>query len=156
MKVKVALQNLCTRDWSWFEFPTNLVKVKERLKYQSGDEIIVTDCEGIKIPEYTSLKDIQQFAEQLEEVPSSYRECLDDWLSIYGSIQEFTSEFNLDVWHIIEVSNDREFGETMVYEYEGITIPTELENYFDFEAYGRDCRLNSSNFFATDNYYVFQ
>ncbi|MBF0777874.1 antirestriction protein ArdA [Streptococcus cuniculi] len=156
MKVKVALQNLRTGDWSWFEFPTNLEMVKQKLNARSGDELIVVDSELIGIPEYTSLREIQQFAEKMEEFPRQYLECLEQWVSFYGGIQGFSREFELDDWTIVETSSDEDFGSIMFYDFQAIKIPTELENYFDFEAYGRDCCLNSNNFFATDNYYVFQ
>lgn len=156
MKVKVALQNLRTRDWSWFEFPANLEMVKQKLNARSGDELIVVDSELTGMTEYTSLREIQQFAEKMEEFPRQYLECLEQWVSFYGGIQGFSREFELDDWMIVETSSDENFGSIMVHSFETIKVPAELENYFNYEAYGRDCRLNSKNFFSTVNYYVFQ
>lgn len=156
MILNVALQILRTGDWSWFEFPTNLEQVKQHLNYRDGDEMIVVDSNLAGISEQMSLQEIQQLAEKLEEIPALYEKCLEYWLSIYGGIQGFISEFDLEDWTIVEASNDEEFGVALVECFETIKIPAELENYFDFESYGRDCRLNSKNFFSTDNYYVFR
>ena len=155
MSLSVALQNLRTGDWSWFEFPTNITLVEKKLNCAPDDEIIVVDSEVVVIPEYTNLREIQQFAEKLAEIPDCFMECLEDWLSIYGDIRGFISEFNLRDWTIVVASDDYDFGMKLVYDLKTITIPTGTY-YFDFKAYALEFSWRAKHFFITENFYVFQ
>ena len=55
----------------------------------------------------------------------------------------------------METGFDEDFGEYLVKEVQAIKIPSDLENYFNYQAYGRDCRLNF-NCVISDDYYAWQ
>ena len=48
-----------------------------------------------------------------------------------------------------DVENDEDLGYYYVEEYGSIDIPESIRAYFDYEAYGRDIRLESSCLFTS-------
>ena len=65
--------------------------------------------------------------------------------------------FDFSSCYLLELSDDRELGEHFVEEYGGIEeLPKEkLESYFDYEAYGRDIRINDSIIDCGGKYLVY-
>ena len=60
---------------------------------------------------------------------------------------------NLDCYEFYPgVEDDETLGRIYVEDMEGIDVPEHLLNYFDYEAYGRDIRINEDGHFAPGGY----
>ena len=60
---------------------------------------------------------------------------------------------NLDCYDFYPgVTDDEALGRIYVEEMEAIDVPEHLLDYFDYEAYGRDIRLNDDGHFAPGGY----
>lgn len=68
-------------------------------------------------------------------------ECLEHVISNYNQV----ADFNFEDYYLVAVSTDEEFGEYLINEYgfDGYSREV-LERYFDYEAFGRDVRLEGS------------
>lgn len=68
-------------------------------------------------------------------------ECLEHVISNYNQVPDF----NFEDYYLVAVSTDEELGEYLINEYgfDGYSREV-LERYFDYEAFGRDVRLEGS------------
>ena len=56
---------------------------------------------------------------------------------------------NLDLYRFYpDISNEEELGRLYADEFHAIEIPEHIENYFDYEAYGRDVQIRENGVFA--------
>ncbi|MGT2896041.1 antirestriction protein ArdA [Streptococcus entericus] len=155
-QLKVCVQNILTGQFKWFEFPESEQTIRHTLHIDDGDEYLIADWEGVNgINEYTPISSLNQLAEKMATIPSAYSSLINDWLGHYGSIETFIEEFDYNDWTVAEVSGDEDFGIYLVEELSAINIPEYLEPYFDYEAYGRDARLELSCI-VSDSYYTWQ
>ena len=107
-----------------------------------------TDIEGLKIGEYENISRLNEIAEQLEDVDEeqfaaayNYACNLEEALDILDDVMYVTTP---DRWE----SEEEAVGYYYAKECGCLNIPEEIENYFDFEAYGRDIMLNGSFYTA--------
>ena len=107
-----------------------------------------TDIEGLKIGEYESISRLNEIAEQLEDVDEeqfaaayNYACNLEEAIDILDDVMYVTTP---DIWE----SEEEAVGYYYAKECGCLNIPEEIENYFDFEAYGRDIMLNGSFYTA--------
>ena len=135
--------------------PISSEEVAERFGYE-GEEIEVTfdsieglpdlDCERLTLDIANNL------AEDLEDVDE------DIVLSYIESNSSdprdlLNAEFD-DCWLYPDVSTDRDLGLYIV-EDMGVELSKEtLQNYFDYEKYGRDVRLSEGGSFVDKGYFV--
>ena len=73
----------------------------------------------------------------------------------YADISELPMEelSHLDCYDLHPgVSDDETLGRIYVEDMERLEVPEDIINYFDFEAYGRDMRLNEGGHFAPGGY----
>lgn len=135
--------------------PISSEELAERFGYE-GEEIEVTfdsieglpdlDCERL------TLDLANELAENLEDVDE------DIVLSFIESDSSdpkalANAEFD-DCWLYPEVATDRDLGEYIVDEI-GFELSREtLENYFDYEKFGRDVRLSEGGSFVDKGYFV--
>mgnify|MGYP003083651534 FL=1 len=135
--------------------PISSEELAERFGYE-GQEIEVTfdsieglpdlDCERL------NLDLANELAENLEDVDE------DIVLSFIESNSSdpkelLNAEFD-DCWLYPDVSTDRDLGEYIVDEI-GFELSREtLENYFDYEKFGRDVRLSEGGSFVDKGYFV--
>ena len=135
--------------------PCSSEEVGERFGYE-GEEIEVTidsieglptlNCEGL------TLDLANELAENLEDVDE------DIVLSYIESNSSdprdlLNAEFD-DCWLYPDVSTDRDLGLYIV-EDMGVELSKEtLQNYFDYEKYGRDVRLSEGGGFVDKGYFV--
>ena len=60
---------------------------------------------------------------------------------------------NLDLYRFYpDISDDEGLGRLYADELGTIEIPEHIQNYFDYEAYGRDVRINEGGVFAPGGY----
>ena len=118
------------------------------------EEYFITDYEneiigiGDVISEYSSVQALNELAQRLEDLS-------DDEANKLGAVLEYeacrsVSEVlelldKLDEFDLLtDVTDDEELGYYYAEEYCSIDIPEHIQPYFDYEAYGRDIRLESS------------
>ena len=118
------------------------------------EEYFITDYEndivgiGDVISEYSSVQALNELAQRLEELS-------DDEADKLGAVLEYeacrsVSEVlelldKLDEFDLLtDVTDDEELGYYYAEECCSIDIPENIQPYFDYEAYGRNIRLESS------------
>lgn len=142
----------------WVQLPISDEKLDEVLK-QIGineyyEEYFISDCEndiiGLSdvISEYSSISVLNKLAQRIEELSADdakklgavleYEACtsVEEVLAILDKLDEFEL--------VIGVSDDETLGYYYAEELGGIEIPEHLKNYIDYEALGRDVRLENS------------
>ena len=133
--------------------PEKLNEVLERIGTEY-EEYLVTDYEvafaNLNISQYSSIAELNDLATRLDEVekwdndklcavlemeePTSIADIVD--------IIEHLDDFDL----LVGVEDDQALGEYFADELCTLeAVPTHLRGYFDYEAYGRDIRLESGN-----------
>lgn len=139
---------------TWFDVPVNEAQVisvlENQFGVQEGQEIMISDYEvpeGIKVDPYGPITQLNEIAEEYDN--------LDPW--IQKNLKEIIDYTGKDIHDLldedisyIDVSNDTELGERYITnEY---SIPSELEPYIDYEAYGRDARIKDGGTFIDGRY----
>lgn len=156
----------------WLDFPTTQKEINKVL-HEIGidgiryEEIFITDYEsnicGLAecFGEYESLFALNYLAEKIQESDSTIEEveALLDFGEYTGSIEELVTLLdNTDCFMMYaEVENDYELGYYYIHELGLIQELKEsvLERYIDYEAYGRDVRLEEGGIYTHNGYYVY-
>ena len=140
----------------WVKLPVPPEKLDEVLKRIGNEyeEYLVTDYDAafanLNISQYSSIAELNDLATRLDEVD----EWDNDKLCAVLEMEEPTSI--ADIVDIIEhlddfdllvgVEDDQALGEYFADELCTLeAVPTHLRGYFNYEAYGRDIRLESGN-----------
>ena len=114
-----------------------------------------TDVNGLKVGEYDNLEDLNELAEAIEEDPERAAALIDMG---YTSPEEIRRHID-DVIYITTCkpwdNEDYEIGYYYAKELGCLDIPEEIEMYFDFEAYGRDIRIDGS-FYTADSGNIYE
>ena len=150
------------------KFPTTTEEVQALLKRIGVDniqyeEIFIADYGG-DLPElnacmgeYESIDELNHLACLLSELDKSDLEKFEaavasgEHTSGVGDLINLVE--NLDCYDFyIGVSDDETLGRIYVEDMEAIDIPDHLLPYFDYEAYGRDVRINEDGHFAPGGY----
>lgn len=109
---------------AWFTFPIDEEDVKEKIGLnEEYEEYAIHDTDNfpIAIGEYVSIEELNEMYEMIEELPDYIVECLDD-IYYYPDCETMT---DVAYYYIDEL---QALGD----------IPPSLQNYIDYEAYGRD------------------
>lgn len=159
----------------WVKFPTTpekLQEVFERIGIGSQDEfgsvyeewfISDYDCyvDGLydKLGEYESLDELNYLASKLEELGDAEYEHFQAAMQISdytGSIKDLINlTDNLDKYDVLSgVEDYSDLGRYYIEELGAMEVPEHLQNYIDYEAYGRDIALDEVSDF-TDYGYVY-
>lgn len=133
--------------------PEKLDEVLERIGTEY-EEYLVTDYEAafanLNISQYSSIAELNDLATRLDEV----EEWDNDKLCAVLEMEEPTSIADIadiidhldDFELLVGVEDDQGLGEYFADELCTLdAVPTHLRGYFDYEAYGRDIRLESGN-----------
>ena len=145
----------------WVKLPVSEDKLDEVLEeigidneYYEEYFITDTDCEneiigiGDVISEYSSVQALNELAQRLEELSDNEADKLGAVLEYeacrsVSDVLELLDELdNFDL--LTDVTDDEELGYYYAEEYCSIDIPENIQPYFNYEAYGRDIRLESS------------
>lgn len=141
----------------WVELPVTdeeLEAVLERIGINERyEEYFITDYEsdyGLTANEYSSIEDLNEQAEQLDD--------LDEWeLDIVTALlsEGYTLEEALDKYEDVMVYSDCHDMTDVAYAYIEETgllndVPDHLRNYFDYEAFGRDMSFEGQFIFTND------
>ena len=152
----------------YLKFPTTPEEVQALLKRIGIDgvryeEIFITDYEvnisGLYdcLGEYESIDELNYLASLISEMDQSDREKFEaviDSGEYSGSVKDLINlTQNLDCFEFYPgVEDDETLGRIYVEDMEAIDVPEHLLNYFDYEAYGRDIRLNEDGHYAPGGY----
>ena len=150
------------------KFPTTREAVQEVLKQIGIDniryeEIFIADYDGdlselnACLGEYESIDELNHLACLLSELDKSDLEKFEAVVAsgehTSGAGDLINLAENLDCYDFyIGVSDDETLGRIYAEDMEMIDIPENLRNYFDYEAYGRDMRINEGGHFAPTGY----
>ena len=152
----------------YLKFPTTPEEVQALLKRIGVDgvryeEIFITDFNGDvlglydHLGEYENLDELNYLAALLSEMDQSDIEKFEaviDAGEYTGSVKDLINlTQNLDCFEFYSnVHSDEELGRMYVLEFGGVEVPEHLIDYIDYEAYGRDVRINDSGHYAPGGY----
>ena len=152
------------------EFPTSAEAVQALLKRIGVDgvryeEIFTTYFDGDvlglydHLNEYANLDELNHLACLLSELD---RDELDTFEAVIDKGDHTASVadiinlvHNLDCYELYpSVSDDETLGRIYVEDMDALEVPENVLPYFDFEAYGRDVRLNDNGHYAPGGYVI--
>ena len=152
------------------KFPTTTEEVQALLKRIGVDniqyeEIFIADYDGdlpelnACLGEYESIDELNHLACLLSELDKSDLEKFEaavasgEHTSGVGDLINLVE--NLDCYDFyIGVSDDETLGRIYAEDMELINIPENLRDYFDYEAYGRDMRINEDGGFVKGGFFL--
>jgi len=154
----------------WLKLPADTEDVQNLLKRIGVDgrryeETFITDYEteidGLydHLSEYASVDELNYLASLLDEMNEGEREKFEAALAYgdyTGSLKDLINlSQNLDCYEYYPgVSDEDDLGRYLIDELGSLEVPEYLENYFDYEAYGRDVSLEDGGTFTNDGYVV--
>lgn len=157
----------------WVKFPTTAEEMKEVFKRigigqrddfgQPYEEWFITDydcyVDGLydKLGEYENLDELNYLASKLEEMSDSEYAQFQAGMEMgdhCGSLQEIINlTENLDCYEIYpNIEDYDDLGRYYIDELEVMQIPEHLQNYIDYEAYGRDVAMDENGSFTDQGY----
>ena len=157
----------------WVKFPTTAEEMKEVFKRigigQKDDfgnpyeEWFITDydcyVDGLydKLGEYESLDELNYLASKLDEMSNSEYAQFQAGMEMgdhCGSLQEIINlTENLDCYEVYpHIADYDDLGRYYIDELEVMQIPEHLQNYIDYEAYGRDVAMDENGSFTDQGY----
>ena len=157
----------------WVKFPTTAEKLKEVFKRigigqkddfgQPYEEWFITDydcyVDGLysKLGEYENLDELNYLASKLDEMDQSeyakFQAAMEigDYTSSLQEIINLTE--NLDCYEIYpNIEDYDDLGRYYIEELDVMQVPEHLQNYIDYEAYGRDVALEENGTFTDQGY----
>ena len=157
----------------WVKFPTTAEELKEVFKRigigqkddfgQPYEEWFITDydcyVDGLysKLGEYESLDELNYLASKLDEMDQSDYARFQAGMEMgdhCGSLQEIINlTENLDCYEIYpNIEDYDDLGRYYIEELDAMQVPEHLQNYIDYEAYGRDVALEENGTFTDQGY----
>ena len=157
----------------WVKFPTTAEEMKEVFKRigigQRDDfgnpyeEWFITDydcyVDGLydKLGEYESLDELNYLASKLDEMSDSEYAQFQAGMEMgdhCGSLQEIINlTENLDCYEVYpHIEDYDDLGRYYIEELEVMQVPEHLQNYIDYEAYGRDVAMDENGSFTDQGY----
>ena len=136
----------------WFSFSLDEEVIAERIGLNAEYEeyaIHDTDNFPMEISEYISFSELNRIYEQLEELPDYLLDDLDSLVSYYGSLEELV-EHKDDIILYSGCETMTDLAYYLIDEEQSLgEILSSLQNYIDYEAYGRDLDIEGT-FIATN------
>ena len=157
----------------WVKFPTTAEELKEVFKRigigqrddfgQPYEEWFITDydcyVDGLydKLGEYESLDELNYLASKLDEMSNSEYAQFQAGMEMgdhCGSLQEIINlTENLDCYEVYpHIADYDDLGRYYIDELEVMQVPEHLQNYIDYEAYGRDVAMDENGSFTDQGY----
>ena len=157
----------------WVKFPTTAEEMKEVFKRigigQKDDfgnpyeEWFITDydcyVDGLydKLGEYENLDELNYQASKLDEMSDSEYAQFQAGMEMgdhCGSLQEIINlTENLDCYEVYpHIADYDDLGRYYIEELEVMQVPEHLQNYIDYEAYGRDVAMDENGSFTDQGY----
>lgn len=150
------------------KFPTTAEEVQALLKRIGVDgvryeEIFITDFDGDvlglheHLGEYESIDELNHLAHLLTDLDKADLEKFEaviDSGEYTGSVKDLINlTHNLDCFEFYSgIKDEEELGLMYIQEFDAVQVPEHLVDYIDYEAYGRDVRINEGGHFAPGGY----
>ena len=135
----------------WFRFPLNEEEIAERIGLNAEyEEYAVHDTDNfpMEVSEYISIEELNNIYDMIEDFPDYIVDCLDEFISHYGTLEEVV-EHKDDIYFYPDCDTMTDVAYYYIDELQALgDIPSSLQNYIDYEAYGRDLDM-SGCFIAT-------
>lgn len=142
----------------WFIPPLDWDIIKERIGLNDEyEEYAIHDWElPFDISEYTSIEEINNLYNMAEELASmDIGEAIRDIQNAFFSSFKELYEHKDDIICYLDCNDMTEVAYYLIDECGSLgEIPTSIQNYIDYESYGRDLDISGS--FVTTNYGVFE
>lgn len=141
---------------AWFTPPIDMDEVSERIGLNGYyEEYAIHDYElPFEIGEYESIDRINELCEMVSELDSDIQAELKELQSYFGSIEELCDHAD-DIIQYPDCDDMEDVARYFIEESGALgEVPASLQNYIDYEAYGRDLELSGS--FAVTNHGVFE
>ena len=127
------------------------------------EEVFIADYEtnvaGLRnhLGEGESIDELNYLASLLDGLDNGQKAKYEAALSLgeyTGSVKDLINlTQNLDCFEFYPgVKDEEELGRMYILEFEALTVPEHLIDYIDYEAYGRDVRINEGGHFAPGGY----
>ena len=157
----------------WVKFPTTAEEMKEVFKRigigqrddfgQPYEEWFITDydcyVDGLysKLGEYENLDELNYLASKLDEMSESEYAQFQAGMEMgdhCGSLQEIINlTENLDCYEVYpDIHDYDDLGRYYIEELDVMQVPEHLQNYIDYEAYGRDVAMDENGSFTDQGY----
>ena len=152
------------------KFPTTTEAVQDLLKQIGIDgiryeEIFIASYDGPMpqlhkhLGEYESIDELNHLACLLSELDKDELaafEAVMDSGEYTGSVKDLINlSQNLDSYNFYsDIHTEEELGRMYIQELEAVPVPEHLIDYIDYEAYGRDARINEDGHLAPGGYVV--
>ena len=157
----------------WVKFPTTAEELKEVFKRigigqkddfgQPYEEWFITDydcyVDGLysKLGEYENLDELNYLASKLDEMSESEYAQFQAGMEMgdhCSSLQEIINlTENLDCYEVYpDIHDYDDLGRYYIEELDVMQVPEHLQNYIDYEAYGRDVALEENGTFTDQGY----
>lgn len=131
----------------WFSFPIDEEDVAERIGLNSYyEEYAVHDTDNfpIEIGEYISIEELNEMYDMICELPDYITDALDEFVSYYGSLEE-VYEHKDEIYYYPDCADMTDVAYYFIDELQVLgQIPLPLQNYIDYEAYGRDLSIEGT------------
>ena len=155
MELTALIMDNRTKKVKQFSLPVDFEYVVSEFGYdvedvsitiQSIEELSDLNCEGL------TLDLANEIAENVEDVDE---DIVLSFIEVESSDLKYLASAEFDDCNLYsDVSTDRELGEYIV-EDMGVELSKEtLQNYFDYEKFGRDVRLEEGGSFVDKGYFV--
>lgn len=131
---------------AWFTPPIDFEDVKERIGLTDEyEEFAVHDYQlPFAIEEYTTIQEINRLCEMVVELPPDIQSELREFLHYFDSIEELY-ENQENIIHYSECENMADVAQYLMKETGALgDVPTNLQSYIDYEAFGRDLQIEGN------------
>lgn len=145
----------------WVSLPCeDIEEVLEKISNSGKDELFISDYEtdinGLKVAEYEDILQLNEIAEEIEEMREDELIALQAYLEQYANdMEQALDEVRQGNYRIYYNCDNMEDVAYQVVNDCGLLdgVPEEVKIYFDYEAYGRDMEINGT-FIQIDNSFV--
>lgn len=145
----------------WVSLPCEDIKeVLDKISNNDNDELFISDYEtdisGLKIGEYEDILQLNEIAEEIEEMREDELIAFQAYLEQYANnMEQALEEVRQGNYRIYYNCDNMEDVAYQVVDDCGLLdgAPEELKVYFDYEAYGRDLSINGT-FTQVDDAFV--
>lgn len=144
----------------WVSLPCEgLEEVLNKISNNGNDELFISDYEtdisNLKISEYDDILQLNEIAEEIDNLSDDEVIALQAYLEQYNDIEQALEEVRQGNYTIYYDCDDMSDVAYQVVNESGLLdgVPETLKRYFDYEAYGRDMDIEGT-FIQIDNSFV--
>ncbi len=168
VQLDVCVSNPCSRSRSCLSFPTTRAQVQDTLRKIGVDGIRERDVWLTEhdsnlsgfchcFTQYDPIDELNHLVLLLSELSAddleTFRAVIDAGEHCSNAKDLINLVQNLDCYEFMpDVMDDEELGRIYAEDRESIEIPENVRPYFDYEAYGRDIRINEGGLLLQDGY----